>query len=316
MKEGNINNSSQHPLVSVVVITYNSSKYVLETLDSIKAQTYQNIELIISDDFSTDSTVEICKRWLESHENYFINSKLIQASKNTGIPSNVNRGVNSAQGEWIKLIAGDDILLINCISENLRYVNKNNSIKFLFSKPIYINENSKIISSNNSKKFNENDPFYRLSARKQYLHLLTENHPINPPTLFYKKVTVDNLGGFDENFKNEDFPLYLKITKAGHKLYFNNKETIKYRIHSSSVSQKIKENNAISEWNLKKLKHTVVPQINKDLIFKDPLIVVDIYNKLFFYKLVILLGNSKNIKSKLSFIRWLSPLLILNKLKK
>ena len=49
-----------NPLVSINVITYNSSKFVLETLESAKAQTYQNIELIVSDDCSTDNTVEIC----------------------------------------------------------------------------------------------------------------------------------------------------------------------------------------------------------------------------------------------------------------
>ncbi|MDR0890977.1 MAG: glycosyltransferase [Endomicrobium sp.] len=52
-----------NPLVSVCVITYNSSKYVLETLESIKTQTYQNIELIVSDDCSTDDTVEVCENY-------------------------------------------------------------------------------------------------------------------------------------------------------------------------------------------------------------------------------------------------------------
>jgi alpha-1,3-rhamnosyltransferase len=55
---------NQKPLVSVVIITYNSSKYVLETLESAKAQTYQNIELIVSDDCSTDDTVEKCREWI------------------------------------------------------------------------------------------------------------------------------------------------------------------------------------------------------------------------------------------------------------
>lgn len=53
------------PLVSIVVITYNSSEYVLETLESAKAQTYTNIELIVSDDCSTDETVSICKNGLK-----------------------------------------------------------------------------------------------------------------------------------------------------------------------------------------------------------------------------------------------------------
>ena len=56
---------NNQPLVSVPVITYNSAKFVLETLESIKAQTYQNIELVISDDCSTDNTVQICRDWVD-----------------------------------------------------------------------------------------------------------------------------------------------------------------------------------------------------------------------------------------------------------
>ena len=66
-------------LVSVPVITYNSSKFVLETLESIKAQTYQNVELIISDDCSTDSTRDILKQY-EQNERV----KIYYQEKNLG----------------------------------------------------------------------------------------------------------------------------------------------------------------------------------------------------------------------------------------
>jgi alpha-1,3-rhamnosyltransferase len=71
----------EQPLVSIVVITYNSSDYVLETLESAKDQTYKNIELIISDDCSTDNTVEICKNWLEENKERFKHTELITVKK-------------------------------------------------------------------------------------------------------------------------------------------------------------------------------------------------------------------------------------------
>ena len=85
----------ENPLVSIIVITYNSSKYVLETLESAKAQTYQNIELIISDDGSQDETVELCEKWLAENKDRFIDSQIITVEKNTGIPANCNRGVKA-----------------------------------------------------------------------------------------------------------------------------------------------------------------------------------------------------------------------------
>ena len=64
-------NNSSNPLVSVVV-TYNSSATVLETLDSIKNQTYKNIELIITDDFSKDDTVALCQSWVDTNKERFL----------------------------------------------------------------------------------------------------------------------------------------------------------------------------------------------------------------------------------------------------
>ena len=113
------------PLVSIIVITYNSSKYLIETLESAKAQTYQNIELIISDDASQDDTVEICEKWIAVNGEQFVRTELVTATMNTGIAPNCNRGVNASKGEWVKLIAGDDILCDNCIESNVIFANSN-----------------------------------------------------------------------------------------------------------------------------------------------------------------------------------------------
>ena len=121
------NKTDENPLVSIIVITYNSAKYVLETLESAKAQTYQNIELIVSDDCSIDNTVEICREWIEQNKNRFVRTELITIPENTGIPANCNRGVRAAQGEWVKLIAGDDMLDNDCILNYVNYIYLSNS---------------------------------------------------------------------------------------------------------------------------------------------------------------------------------------------
>ncbi len=101
---------NQEPLISIVVVTYNSAKYVLETLESAKSQTYQNIELIVTDDYSTDDTVAICQKWLNKNKARFVRSQLVTSEKNTGIPANLNRGIKASKGEFIKPIAGDDTM--------------------------------------------------------------------------------------------------------------------------------------------------------------------------------------------------------------
>ena len=91
------------PLVSIIVVTYNSSKYILETLESAKDQTYKNIELIVTDDSSKDNTVELCKEWMQKNSARFVRTEVITVPQNSGIAANCNRGVNAAEGTCISL---------------------------------------------------------------------------------------------------------------------------------------------------------------------------------------------------------------------
>jgi len=223
----------EHPIVSIIVITYNSSKYVLETLESAKAQAYQNIELIVSDDCSTDNTVEICRNWIKKNENRFIKTELITNKQNTGITPNCNRGLFVASGQWVKFIAGDDVLLENCISSNIQFVTNNTSISFLFSKMKYIDETSKLVV----KVEDDNSELYEFSAKKQFKKLIIRNW-LNAPSAFLKKETLIGLKGFDESTKFiEDYPLWLKATKNNFKLFFLSAPTVSYRLHSEAFSQ-------------------------------------------------------------------------------
>ena len=123
---------NEQPLVSVRVVTYNSSKTVEETLDSIYNQTYSNIELIISDDCSKDNTVAICRNWIELHKERFVRTEMITVDKNTGVTGNVNRSEEACKGVWVKGIAGDDVLMPNCIQIYMEYVNNHPETVVLF----------------------------------------------------------------------------------------------------------------------------------------------------------------------------------------
>jgi len=224
---------STNPLVSIIIITYNSSQYVLETLESAKKQTYENIELIISDDCSTDNSVTICKKWIEVNKNRFVNSLVIETEKNTGTPKNCNRGVFNAKGEYIKLIAGDDILLANCIKDNLEFI-KGKSTQFLFSDMIFFNHTG-VLSNYGNKKL-----VYFFSNKKKSDKLrsyLRTSLFLNSPTYFYSKELFEKIGGYDESFQVlEDNPFIARTLSAGCDIKFLSKPTVKYRIHNSSVT--------------------------------------------------------------------------------
>ena len=96
-------------LVTIGVLAYNSAKTILETLDSIALQTYDNIELIICDDGSTDNTLVVVKTWLKEHVSNFYRTEIVTVNQNTGTPANCNRLLKHSNGEWLKMIAADDL---------------------------------------------------------------------------------------------------------------------------------------------------------------------------------------------------------------
>ncbi|MGM0945457.1 MAG: glycosyltransferase family 2 protein [Bacteroidota bacterium] len=225
-----------NPLVSIIVITYNSSKYVLETLESAKAQTYRNIELIISDDGSKDDTVEICKNWLDKNQSRFIRTELIKVDQNTGTSGNCNRGVKAGTGEWIKIIAGDDVFTKDCISLNLDFVQSNKDIKVVhsnsrhyyntFHEMNFLKENFLGVNYFRSEK---------ITALEQY-RILLRHHVVNTPTLFISLKALLEIGLFDESIKLiEDWPLVLNLTNKGNKIHYLDINTILYRVHEKSV---------------------------------------------------------------------------------
>ena len=221
--------TEENPLVSIIVITYNSAKYVLETLESAKAQTYQNIELIVSDDGSTDDTIQICRNWLLENIKRFERVELVTMVKNTGIAPNCNRGLSAAEGEWVKLIAGDDILLPNCIYDNIEFTLTYTKAKFIFSKYKYL------INDKISHTYYYNRPFFRKNNIHQFKSFL-KGVGVNSSTSFISRIDLIKLGGFDNNYPFlEDAPLWLKALSNGYKLYGFELSTVIYRIHSQNT---------------------------------------------------------------------------------
>lgn len=230
---------ARNPLVSIIVITYNSSQFVLETLESAKAQTYQNLELIVSDDCSTDNTAEICQAWLEENKERFVRTELITVNHNTGIAPNCNRGLIGARGEWVKFIAGDDILMKECINDNIFFTLETRIANVIFSRSMLFIKNNNIIEEIGTYPLNSQKRLFNNSSDIQYQELLLGNFVWIAPTSFIRKKTFTVLGNFNERYPYlEDYPKWLEFTKAGEILYYFDKLTVLYRQSESVMRQK------------------------------------------------------------------------------
>ena len=218
-------------LVSCAVLTYNSASTVLETLDSIKEQTYRNIELIISDDCSKDNTVDICREWLDKNEGRFVRTELLLVKKNTGVSDNINRALFSSHGKWLKCIAADDVMFPDCIESFMEYVSEHKEAKWVSS---YVRTYNETFDEHNciARNVVSVRSFFDLDAEGQLKKIATWNM-IQAPSLFFLRSMKIELGGYDNSYSFEDYPFFLKVLEHGYKCYFMDKETVGYRIHES-----------------------------------------------------------------------------------
>jgi glycosyltransferase involved in cell wall biosynthesis len=227
------------PLVSVIVTTYCSGRFVIETLESVKMQTWQNIELIVSDDCSTDDTVEKCRQWVHDNKDRFVRTDIITVPQNTGVSANCNRSISASNADWIKFIAGDDILLPECIEDNIQFALQATDRKIVFSQVLLykdvFTESSFIKKVPQDFPVNLLDPAF--DAAHQFKLLLLSDRINYTPSYFFNKSALLSVGGYDEENKlMEDYPMWLKLTKAGFRLSYFHKATVGYRQHGAALN--------------------------------------------------------------------------------
>ena len=223
------------PLVSIPIVTYNSAAFIVETLESVKAQTYPNIELIVSDDCSTDDTVKICREWIAQNKERFVRAEVLTAKKNTGVSGNLNRAEAACQGEWVKFLDGDDLLLPTCVEDYIEYVTAHPEVVYLFSRIEAFGASEERNRYYTEKVFDYT--IYDLDARKQYEKLIWQNC-IMSSTCMYNRAKNAELGlRNDERIPLlEDWPRWINVTKKGVQLRFLDKVEVMYRIHEKSLS--------------------------------------------------------------------------------
>ena len=251
-----INNNFRLPLVSIVVIAYNSEDFIVETLESIKSQTYTNIEIIVADDCSLDKTKAIADRWLFDNKNRFVAAKVVVNEKNLGVAANCNNGIKHARGDWVKIIAGDDLLECDAVSCYIEFFTNNPEAKVVLANLTFFGDKSGIGY--------RNEEFGQLSVNSQLIYLLTHRNPVFGPSGMAHRETILKLGGYDERVPMlEDFPMSLRFLSNGVKIFILDKQLVRYRVRSSGLSG----NTNFSEklWNM--LDIVAVPEMRKRKLF-------------------------------------------------
>ena len=222
-------------LISVVVIAYNEAEVIKTTLDSIYAQTYPRLELIVSDDFSMDDTVQVVVDWMHRNAGRFERAEVVSSPFNTGVSANVNRGIRAISGRYFATVAGDDIWYPDKIKLEYEFL-KSNGYDMVFSKIDILGKNELAVKG--LKNFCEEG--YRSieeghEAQKKLI--LRHNIVAGPSWGVRTKESYDRMGGFDEAYPFlDDYPYLYRYIMNGGEIHLLDKVLAQYNLGDSNLS--------------------------------------------------------------------------------
>lgn len=215
----------EKPLVSIVVVSYNHGKYIKENLNSVRSQTYDNIQLIVADDASKDNSVEIFEQWL-SENNYTAEKNYHQ--ENTGLATTLNECLELAKGKYIKIIAADDHLhpeyIEKCVSKLIE-----EQSHVVFTQAYSIDGNSHILNANFFPI--PNNPTEKIEEK------LSKGNFISGSTLFYDLAILKTIGNYKKDVLLEDYDFILRVISNDFRISYINENLIYYRQHETNISK-------------------------------------------------------------------------------
>jgi len=233
---------SSEPLISICIPTFNGSQYIEKCIESCLAQSYRNIEIIVCDDCSSDSIVNVLNPYLKKD----CRITCYQNEKNLGLVGNWNKCMNYASGEYIKWLFQDDWMDVNAIEEFVEIANK--GYDFIVSKRNFIlnelaTDEDKMYYSKKVKTlenyFNQDEIgcYFPTSKIKD---IVVSNIALNfiaePSLIFFKRTLIKEVGVYDHLFHQIcDLEYNMRLaSKVG--VYVLNKPLCHFAIHAQSTT--------------------------------------------------------------------------------
>ena len=220
--------SKKNSLVSMVVPAYNHEDYVVDCIESILGQDYPNLDLIVINDGSTDSTGEIIEAYIKKHGEKF----RYVSKKNEGLIKTLNLGIRMAKGKFFCELASDDMLLPRSIRARVEYLEANPKVDAVFA-------DCHLLYGDNEKTTDRLIAGKKTgftSAKHTIKDYLDKSTEIFFPTGMLKLSTLKQIGGFDADFRFcEDMITRYQLAMSANVAYLNI-PVMYYRRHPTNVS--------------------------------------------------------------------------------
>jgi glycosyltransferase involved in cell wall biosynthesis len=216
------------PKVSVITAAYNAENYIRDSIDSILNQTFQDFELIIIDDNSSDKTPDILAEYTRKNPRILC----LKNSRNHGCMYSRNRGLLSAQGEYIAIHDADDISLPYRLVKEIDLLDQNKQLTFIGSHALRISQTGSPLGLMSYPPPDTRRAFTMITAFKL--------NPIIDPSSMFRKNIVCQHGGYTLNDTLQvagDFELWCRLLNHGYLMANIQEPLIKYRINTRGITQ-------------------------------------------------------------------------------
>lgn len=223
-----MNSVNDNPLVSVIMPAYNAEQYVGEAIKSVLDQTYDNLELIVIEDCSTDNTLQEIKKIKDAR------LKLYKNKQNFGIAAATNRGIDVCKGRYVALLDDDDIAMPERLRLQVEYLEEHGDIDILGGRSIVIDKVGNVIDYEATPR---NNPKFIKAM------LLFNNMDFRNGTVMMRRefLTKNRLRYENECYGMQDLKFYIESSKLGG-ISSIDKFLLKYRIHDNNETvKKMKE---------------------------------------------------------------------------
>jgi glycosyltransferase involved in cell wall biosynthesis len=220
----------KEPLVSVICLSYNHDRFVSQAVHSVINQTYKNIEIIVVDDASNDSSHDVVQKLVAEYP--FI--QFLAIKKNVGNCKAFNLGFALSKGDFIIDFATDDIMMPDRIAKQVnRFQSLSQDTGVVFTDAIYVNENEIFLRQHYEYLFQKR--LLKAVPQGDVYSKVLSRYFIASPTMMVRRTVFDKIGGYDESLAYEDFDFWVRSARS-FKYSFLNEPLTKIRKVGNSMS--------------------------------------------------------------------------------
>ena len=220
-----------YPLISVIIPLYNRQQYIIRALDSILAEDYPNIEIVVLDDGSTDTSKAVVEAWIAKHPETLFR---FRSRPNRGFIPTLNELIRMSQGEYIVLLDSDDYLLNNGIRRRYDYLQAHPEKLLVFSDCLLIDQDDNIVSESALSEIGKVDKS-KLSTDYELRKFAVLNGFTTGSTIMADRRVYELIGPYDESLHSQDYVYHIKVAAKNHYGFVDGTVSA-YRIHPQNMS--------------------------------------------------------------------------------